>query len=222
MRLLVLALMLANAGYWAWSTGALLPYGVGPAVQTEPERMQAQIRPQALRVLSAPEAEQALAQAARAATPTQCLESARLSQAQAALLREQLSAQWPADAWRMTPWSESARWIIYIGPLSRPDALARKQQELHQRKVAFEAYSSAELGPGLSLGTYATQEQAQAQLSALTQRGVRTARVVQTAAASSGEQLRLPAVTAALQQWIPKMAPYLGEAGLTPCPAPPN
>ena len=106
MRLLVLALMLANAGYWAWSTGALLPYGVGPAVQTEPERMQAQIRPQALRVLSAPEAEQTWRRL-RAATEPRSAWNRRAWVRRKQRLARQLSAQWPADAWRMTPWSEA-------------------------------------------------------------------------------------------------------------------
>ncbi len=44
LRLLVLLLLLANAGYWAWSQGLLAAYGLAPAVQTEPQRLATQAR----------------------------------------------------------------------------------------------------------------------------------------------------------------------------------
>lgn len=57
LRLLVLLLVLANAGYFAWSQGLLTEYGYAPVEQTEPQRLNQQIRPEALRLLS-PEAAQ--------------------------------------------------------------------------------------------------------------------------------------------------------------------
>jgi hypothetical protein len=55
LRLLVLILILANGAYFAWSEGLLRAYGFAPAQQREPQRLAQQIKPEALRVLSAGE-----------------------------------------------------------------------------------------------------------------------------------------------------------------------
>jgi hypothetical protein len=54
LRVVVWLLVLANAGYFAWTQGYLGALGLKPAVQSEPERLQAQIRPEGLRLLNAP------------------------------------------------------------------------------------------------------------------------------------------------------------------------
>lgn len=51
LRLVVLLLVLLNAGYYAWSHGHLRSYGFAPAEQREPERLAQQLRPETLRVL---------------------------------------------------------------------------------------------------------------------------------------------------------------------------
>ena len=58
LRLLVLLLLLSNAGYFAWSHGTLAPYGFAPAAQSEPQRLAQQVRPEALRILTPSEARQ--------------------------------------------------------------------------------------------------------------------------------------------------------------------
>ena len=58
LRLLVLVLLLANAGYLAWTHGLLADYGFAPAAQSEPQRLTQQIRPEAMRLLTAEEARQ--------------------------------------------------------------------------------------------------------------------------------------------------------------------
>ncbi len=55
LRLTVLVLLLANAGYYAWSAGLLRGWGLGPTSEGEPERLQQQIRPDSLRLLEAPQ-----------------------------------------------------------------------------------------------------------------------------------------------------------------------
>ena len=52
LRLLVLALLLANIGYFVWSQGLLAAYGLAPARQAEPERLAQQIRPEAMQLLA--------------------------------------------------------------------------------------------------------------------------------------------------------------------------
>jgi len=51
LRLLVLLLVLANAGYFAWSQGLLAAWGFAPAASGEPQRLRQQIKPEALRIL---------------------------------------------------------------------------------------------------------------------------------------------------------------------------
>lgn len=54
LRLVIILLVLANAGYFAWTQGVLAPLGLAPVEQSEPERLQAQIKPGALRLLNGP------------------------------------------------------------------------------------------------------------------------------------------------------------------------
>ena len=51
LRLAVIVLLLANAGYFAWSQGHLRQWGYGPQEQAEPQRMNQQIRPETLQIL---------------------------------------------------------------------------------------------------------------------------------------------------------------------------
>lgn len=50
---MVLLLVLLNAAYYAWSHDMLRAYGLGPLRQAEPQRLQQQIRPDALVIESA-------------------------------------------------------------------------------------------------------------------------------------------------------------------------
>lgn len=54
LRLVIVLLVLANAGYFVWTQGYLAPLGLTPTEQAEPERLQAQIKPEALRLLNSP------------------------------------------------------------------------------------------------------------------------------------------------------------------------
>lgn len=50
LRTLVLLLLVCNLAYFAWSQGWLRFYGLAPAQQSEPQRLQQQIRPEALQL----------------------------------------------------------------------------------------------------------------------------------------------------------------------------
>ncbi|MEO6018234.1 MAG: SPOR domain-containing protein, partial [Polaromonas sp.] len=58
LRLLVLLLVLANAGYFGWTHGLLAPYGFAPVTQSEPQRITQQLHPEALRILTPVETRQ--------------------------------------------------------------------------------------------------------------------------------------------------------------------
>ena len=55
LRIVFLLLLLGNAGYYMWSHGYLAGMGLAPELQSEPQRLQEQIKPDAL-VLQQPEA----------------------------------------------------------------------------------------------------------------------------------------------------------------------
>lgn len=217
LRILVLALILANAGYWAWTHG-LLGDSLQPAAQTEPQRLAQQVRPEALRILSAEESRRAAAAPPppAAAGATECLQAGLYDEAQAAALRTAAAAL-PAGSWSLGPATVPARWIVYMGRYADAADVARKRAELRARRVSFEPLANPALEPGLSLGSFATQAEGQHALAALNERGVRTARVVQERAEVQGFALRLPAVDDALRPRLDALRPALGGKPLRAC-----
>jgi hypothetical protein len=49
-RNFVLALIVINVLFWAWTQGYLRAVGLGPKVVNEPERLQEQVQPEALQI----------------------------------------------------------------------------------------------------------------------------------------------------------------------------
>lgn len=216
LRLLVLLLLLANAGYYAWSHGLLLAWGAGPSQQSEPQRVQQQVRPEALQVLSPSELKQVETVASQAPRQPECLQSAALDAAQVAPLRGVL-ASWPAGSWSFEPVTEPARWIVYMGKFPDVEQLARKRAELRQLGISFDVPGNPDLEPGLSLGTYPTEAAATAQLAGFADRGVHTARVMQARPEQNGQALRLPAVDDTLRPRLDELKPALANKPLRPC-----
>jgi hypothetical protein len=223
LRLLVLLLVLLNATYFAWSQGMLRAYGWAPAQQTEPQRLQQQIRPEAIQILSAEEARRALQVAQTPPTPPtppkppECLQAGLFDVAQTETVRKALETALPATAWTLEPVIEPGRWIVYMGKFSNPVTLARKKAELEKLKVKLQPLEKAELAPGLSLGAFETQAQAQAELKTLQRRGVRTAKVVQERAELRQSLLRIPAADEALKAKLEEIKPALGGQPLRSC-----
>ncbi len=216
LRLIVLLLLLANAGFFAWSQGLLQPWGLGPAQQSEPQRLLQQVRPEAVRVLPLEELRQAEQLAAQAPRPPECLQTAALDDAQIAPLRSVLDT-WPAGTWALDPVTEPGRWIIYMGKYAGVEQVARKRAELRQIGISFEALTNPELEPGLSLGSFPNEAAATVQLNALAERGVRTARVVQERPEQRGQRLLLPAVDDSLRPRVPELTGVLAGKTLRPC-----
>jgi hypothetical protein len=216
LRLIVLLLLLANGGFYAWSRGLLLPWGIGPAQQAEPQRLQQQIRPEAVRVLRPDELRRVESVAAQAPRPPECLASAPLDEPQVAPLRTALEA-WPSGSWMLEQVTEPARWIIYMGKYPGVEQVARKRAELRQLGISFEAPTNPELEPGLSLGNYPTEPAAMQGLQALSERGVRTARVLQDRPEQRGQRLLLPAVDDTLRPRLDELKTALGTKTLRPC-----
>jgi hypothetical protein len=216
LRLIVLVLLLANGGYFAWSQGYLLPWGVGPLQQAEPQRLAQQIKPDTIRVLKGEELKRAETAAAQAPRPPECLASTALDDAAVAALRPVLEG-WPPGSWNFEPLVEPARWIIYMGKFPGVEQVARKRAELRQLGISFEAPANPDLEPGLSLGGFTSEAAATQQLQALADRGVRTARVVQERPEQRGQRLVLAAVDDSLRPRLDELRVGLSTRPLKAC-----
>ncbi|HSV36963.1 MAG TPA: SPOR domain-containing protein [Ramlibacter sp.] len=217
LRLLVLLLLLANAAYYAWSHGMLAGWGFAPAQQAEPQRLAQQIKPQAVRLVSADELKGMEAGlAAPAPKVAECLLAGPLDEAQAKAVQQAVEG-WPGGSWSLEPTVEPARWIVYMGKYLTAENVSRKKAELRQRGISFEPLPNASLEPGLSLGSFPTEAAATQQLDILSQRGVRTAKVVQARAEVRGQLLKLAAVDDALRPRVEDLKAALNGKALRPC-----
>ncbi len=217
LRLLVLLLILLNAGYFAWSQGMLRPYGWAPPEQSEPQRLQQQIRPEAIRILGTDEARRAEQAALAPPKPPECLQAGLFDDAQAEAVRQAAEAALPAGAWAMETVTEPARWIVYMGKFPNATALARKRSELLKMNLKLQPLNNPALEPGLSLGLYDSEDRANAELAALQKRGVRTARVLPERPEVRHTLLRIPAVDEAVRARLEELRPALGDKPLRSC-----
>lgn len=226
LRLAVIALLLANAGYYAWSQGLLKDWGFAPEEQAEPQRMNQQIRPETLQILrvnpsktssspsssssspppspSTPGTATASADVASSAASSpppadtaECLQAGVFDERQADALRT-AAANLPPGSWLLEPTPIPGRWMVYMGRFEDLETLDRKRAELRARKVDHDR-AGGTLEYGLSLGRFSSKEAAERELAHLGNKGVRTARVIQERPESPGFTLRLPAVTDALR-----------------------
>jgi len=86
--------------------------------------------------------------------------------------------------------------------------------------VVFDAVTVPALQPGLSLGRYSSQANANAALKQLETKGVVSARVVVERAELRGETLRLPAVDATLRSQLDGLKTALAGKPLRSCSGP--
>ena len=215
LRLIVLLLLFANGAYFAWTQGLLAAWGVAPAQQSEPQRLAQQIRPAALKVLPADEAKRAEV-ATGLPKPAECLQAGPFEDAQAAPLRASL-ASWPAGSWSLEPTVEPAHWIVYMGKYPTIEAVNKKKAELRYRGVSFQSVLNPALEFGLSLGGFRTENEADRLLGELSQRGVRTARVVVERPEVRGQQLKFPTVDEALRPRLDDLKTVLAGKALRAC-----
>ncbi len=215
LRLAALTLVLLNAVYFAWSH-RLLP-GFAPEQQTEPQRMGWQLRPDSLHLLTAPEPRPAEAQLAVAAPPPMCLQAGLFDEAQSALLRAALAATLPPGSWTLDAAAEPARWIVYMGKFPNDEALVKKRAELASLNLRYQPLVNPALQLGLSLGQFETQAAAAAGLTALSRRGVRSARVVQERTELRGVMLRMSGAEPVLRTRFEALRPVLADKVVSPC-----
>ena len=228
LRVLVLALLLANAAYFGWSQGLLAAYGLAPDRQSEPERLAQQIRPEAMQLVTEgparpletaalPATATPAVAAPASATEAQCLQTGLFTEKEAAALGRRLKAGLPAGSWTFESPPGSVRWIIYMGKYISKEALGRKRVKLEQLGVPFETPVSPLLNPGLSLGNFGSKAEAENALAEMTQRGLRTAKVVMERPEVPSQWLRFPVVDASLRARLESLKPQLADKPLQAC-----
>lgn len=240
LRAVVLVLLLANLGFWAWRSGALDGIGLGPTRERDPTRLAQQVQPDAVRVVPAATAAATLlaanasrssaapASAAVAAAPetTQCLEAGPFAPGAIDAAEQALAAAGlPAGRWRRSNQASAAQYAVVLGPFNSPEGLQTKREEIGRLKLPFEAVelpgkSSGDAAQtGLALARYDSRSAAEAGLASFSKRGVRTARVATLRAAGSESRLRIDSASPALAEQLRVLSSAALGAGFSPCPA---
>lgn len=221
LRLLVVVLLLANLAFYAWTQGMLDNLtGVRAQGDREPDRLTRQVKPETIRVV--PASAVALA-AAAAETPPACLEAGPYTPAQIGAAEGVLQTVLPAGSWASLKTESPGVWIVYMGKYPNREALQKKADELKRLKIGFEELRNVppELADGLALGRYDNRAAADKALAEVTQRGVRTARVMPLSAPAVTHSLRVERADATLQSRLAglRAEALLGKA-FTPCARP--
>jgi hypothetical protein len=251
LRLLVAALLIANLLFWAWHQPAVSDaLGWAPPADAgrEPQRLQRQVRPEAVRLLPASEAvgrvtpvapsvatpllaalpdalpDAAVVRADMPAGPAPsdsgvCLETGPMNDAAASAAERALAqAGVPASAWTDVRRELPGRWIVYMGRYAEREVLQRKLEEVQRLNIsATELRSPGGLAPGLALGEFGTQADAQARLERLQARGVRSARVLQLPSRGAEHRLRAERLDRRLAEQLAAWPPARGQARWQPC-----
>lgn len=216
LRLLLLALILANLGFYSWTQGWLDGVVGARAIgDREPERLARQVRPETVQILP-PEGA-----ASNLSGTTACLEAGPFNATELAAANAALKLALPNAAdgsWAEVKIDTPGTWIVYMGKFVDTEGLAKKEQELKRLKLDFELVRAPPaLDRGLSLGRFDVRAAADTALERFTQQGVRTARVVELAAPGSATVLRAARADEALAaQLLALKAAGLGK-GFVAC-----
>lgn len=237
LRRLVLLLLLANAGFFAWTQGWLAPWLPPPGEGREPGRLAMQVQPERIRVLSAGAASAALASAVAAGeapaaqngisgqeSPPVCLEAGPFTEA-AARAAEALLAEHgvPEGAVVRELVARSYTWGVVIGRFAERESMRARAEELTRLRVRFEEITTpSTLVPGLRLGNFSDRYGAETALAGLGAKGVHDARVVPLPLGATQQWLRAPEADAELQTRLKSLPPERLERAFGPCVARPS
>ena len=182
MRIVFLLLLLANLGFLAW-----IYFGADRA-SDEPQLMEQQLNPQAIRLLSAEQvavlaAERAKQAAALAKPPkanvVACLELGAFNPGDVQRVQQALAPLALGSRLSQRRAEEIANYWVFMPPQRDRQAANRKAAEL--RRLGVEDFFIVQEDPNfrfaISLGVFKTGEAARARLAELRTKGVRTARV---------------------------------------------
>ena len=183
MKTVSFLLLLANFGFFAW-----IYFGAGRASE-EPQLMEQQLNPQAIRLLRADQvaalaAERVKQTPERVKSPPKvtlaaCLELGAFGLGDAARVQQALEPLGLGSRLSQRRAEEVASYWVFMPPQRNRQAANQKAAEL--RKLGVEDFFIVQEDPNfrfaISLGVFKTEEAARARLAELRTKGVRTARV---------------------------------------------
>ena len=231
MRALFLLLLLANAGFFAWSR-----YLSPPETAADPAPLARQIEPGKLKVVAPadlpppapakpaasppPPAQPAPAAAAASPVALKCIEWGSFTLADAPRAEKALEPLALGTRLAQRRTEETAAWWVFIPSQKTRQGALRKAAELKGLGIG-EYFIMQEEGPlrwSLSLGVFRTEEAAQGRLAALRQQGVRTAQVGQRETVVPKVWLQVSGVDPALERQLADIALQMDGSELRSCP----
>jgi hypothetical protein len=228
MRALFILLIAANVLFWGAKQGwfgAVLPQNA------EPQRLQAQIAPNSVKVLSENELAAAKTQQNYKALPTAspapagpqtglaCLEWGAFATADAQKAAALLAPLNLGAKLTRVSREETATHMVLIGPyVERPEA-ERKAAEVRRLGVADVAVIENVQGRFVSLGVFSNAQGAQARLNEVRGKGVTSARVSERNTAVAREYFQVRDVDPTLESKLRGLSPQLNGAPWGTCAA---
>lgn len=195
LRALAALLIGANLLFFAWARGWLDPAVPPPQHgQREPARLAAQVQPETIRIVT-PQA------ASAAAASVACVEAGPFDDADATSAEQALiAAGLPGDLWKRRDQAQPPVWLVYIGRFPDGASLRSRAEALQKLRVPYETLDApAELAPGLVLSRHDSREDAERALTAVSAKGVKTARAVALPPPPPQHWLRVARADATLQ-----------------------
>lgn len=214
LRALVILLLLANAAFFSWTRGWLAgPLGLDPDADREPQRLQAQLHPEALRPL-------ALASLVAPPPAPVCLEAGPFSPVEQEQVKAAASAGLPEGSWALLTRQKAGSWLVYLGKFPTREAMLRRASELKSQGVPSEEMKFfAGLEPGLVLGRYTSEDDAKAAQQGLTtQQHLRGLRLITVTPPSLTYTLRIERADTELQTKALALREQLGGKAFVTCP----
>ena len=219
LRALIVLLVAANVAFFGWTQGWLDGVvGWRSTGDREPERLQRQVRPEAIRLLAPDPAASTASAVVGASTPSTCYEAGPFADSEVAAAQAAAQIALPSGSWATLRTERAGSWAVYMGRFAERDALAKKEDELKRRNLPYDVLrDDTALAPGLVLGRFEARPAAAQALDRLTQLGVRTARVVELAPAAGRTVLRVTGADAALAERLGAIRVDALGRGFTAC-----
>jgi len=235
LRGLVLLLLVANLAFYSWSQGWLTwAVGVDPQGDREPQRLDRQVAPEALKLI-APERPPASSAPARdGVQPAEAASSSAIVAGEVCLEFGPFTSKsdvdraegvfrmrLPRQSWDLKPREVPGHWLVYLGPFQTRELMQRRAEDL--RRVGIlqfeEVQGIPQLEFGLALGHYSKLDAAESDLHRFTREKVRGVRLVQLNPPSVNYSLHVPRADAALQTELASLArdPAFNPQKLSPC-----
>jgi hypothetical protein len=182
MKLAFLLLVLVNLVLLAWQQGAFGRYGDGGR---EPERMERQVEPERIRVLTEKDVQALRERAAQNSSvldlgvAQSCLEFGDFSPAEAARAEKALSALAPAVKVSQRPVEAPGWYMVYLPPFKTAADAERRAEELRKLGVKdlLVMSENSTMKFGISLGSFRDPNAAKSHLAALEKMGLKGVRI---------------------------------------------